>query len=56
MACQAPKKFWQWYKELYQGRKWYTKTGVGFASLIVAFILYLFMVDINFLWLFGKSP
>lgn len=56
MACQAPKKFWQWYKGLYQGRKWYTKTGVGFASLIVAFILYLFMVDINFLWLFGKSP
>jgi len=56
MACQAPKKFWQWYKELYQGRKWYTKTGLGFASLIVAFILYLFMVDINFLWLFGKSP
>ena len=56
MICQAPKKFWQWYKGLYQGRKWYTKTAVGFASFIVAFILYLFMVDINFLWLFGKSP
>ena len=56
MICQASKKFWQWYKGLYQGRKWYTKTAVGFASFIVAFILYLFMVDINFLWLFGKSP
>ena len=56
MICQAPKKFWQWYKGLYRGRKWYTKTAVGFASFIVAFILYLFMVDINFLWLFGKSP
>lgn len=56
MICQAPKKGWQWYKGLYQGRKWYIKTAVGFASFIVAFLLYLFMVDINFLWLFGKSP
>ena len=56
MACQAPKRFWQWYKGLYKGRRWYTKLGVGFASFIVAFLLYLFMVDINFLWLFGKSP
>ncbi len=49
-------KFWTWYKALYKGRKWYTKTGIGFASFIVAFILYLIMVDINFLWLFGRSP
>lgn len=56
MICQATKKFWQWYKGLYQGRKWYAKTGIGFASFIVVFLLYLFMVDINFLWLFGKSP
>jgi penicillin-binding protein 1A len=49
-------KSWTWYKGLYTGRKWYTKTGIGFASFIVAFILYLFMVDINFLWLFGRSP
>ena len=34
-------KFWTWYKALYKGRKWYTKTGIGFASFIVAFILYL---------------
>lgn len=50
------KKFWAWYKGLYQGRAWYVKTGAGLASAIVAFILYLIMVDINFLWLFGKSP
>ncbi len=49
-------KSWTWYKGLYTGRKWYTKTGIGFASFIVAFMLYLFMVDINFLWLFGRSP
>ena len=53
---QTIKKFWPWYKGLYHGKKWYTKTGVGIASFIVAFLLYLFMVDINFLWLFGKSP
>ena len=29
---------------------------MAFASFIVAFLLYLIMVDINFLWLFGKSP
>ena len=47
---------WTWYKSLYQGRAWYTKTVVALASCIVAFILYLGAVDINFLWLFGKSP
>ena len=49
-------KFWPWYKNLYRGRAWYTKTLVAIASCIVAFILYLGAVDINFLWLFGKSP
>ena len=48
--------FWAWYKSLYRGRTWYTKTFVGFVSLIVMLFLYLGAVDINFLWLFGKSP
>ena len=48
--------FWPWYKNLYRGKAWYTKTLIGIASCIVAFILYLGAVDINFLWLFGKSP
>ncbi len=39
-----------------RARAWYTKTVVALASCIVAFILYLGAVDINFLWLFGKSP
>ncbi len=56
MIIHAPRKAWQWYKGLYQGRRWYVKIGVGFASFIIAFLLYLLMVDINFLWLFGKSP
>ena len=52
----APKRAWQWYKGLYQGRRWYVKIGAGLASFVVAFVLYLVMVDVNFLWLFGKSP
>lgn len=48
--------FFTWYRNLYRGRKWYTKTLIGIASCIVAFFLYLGAVDINFLWLFGKSP
>ena len=48
--------FWSWYKSLYRGRAWYTKTLVGFVSLIVMLFFYLGAVDINFLWLFGKSP
>lgn len=55
-ARQWLKKSWLWYKSLYQGRAWYVKGGVGFTSLIIAFIFYLIMVDVNFLWLFGKSP
>ena len=50
------KKTWLWYKSLYQGRTWYVKGGIGLASFVVFFVFYLFMVDINFLWLFGKSP
>ena len=50
------KGFWPWYKNLYIGKAWYTKTLIGFVSFIVAFFLYLGAVDINFLWLFGKSP
>ena len=50
------KAFWKWYKGLYKGCKWYFKTGVVIASAFVAFFVYLGMVDINFLWLFGKSP
>ena len=56
MIVQAPCKAWEWYKGLYQGRKWYVKTLSVLGTLVVAFFLYLVMVDINFLWLFGKTP
>ena len=50
------KGFWPWYKNLYKGRRWYTKTCIGIVSAVITFFIYLFLVDINFLWLFGKSP
>ena len=50
------KGFWPWYKSLYAGHKWYNKAGIAFLTFIFAFLLYLFMVDINFLWHFGLSP
>ncbi|MDD4433629.1 MAG: transglycosylase domain-containing protein, partial [Parabacteroides sp.] len=35
---------------------WYKKILLSGAAFIVLFFIYLVMVDINFLWLFGKSP
>ena len=51
-----PRAAWQWYKGLYKGRPWYVRLLAVVGTLIAAFFLYLVMVDINFLWLFGKSP
>ena len=48
--------FWPWYKQLYIGRPWYAKTGIALLSGVIALFIYLGTVDINFLWLFGKSP
>lgn len=45
-----------WYINLYRGRKWYVKTAVGVMSFIVSIFIWLGMIDINFLWLFGKTP
>lgn len=50
------RSFWPWYKSLYKGKSKGRKTLVAFVSCIIAFFLYLGAVDINFLWLFGKSP
>lgn len=48
--------FWPWYKQQYIGRPWYAKTGIALLSGLIALFIYLGAVDINFLWLFGKSP
>ena len=49
-------RFKVWYKGLYRGRPWWVKTLAGLGTFIVLFLLYLIAVDINLLWLFGKSP
>ncbi|MGN0220807.1 MAG: transglycosylase domain-containing protein [Prevotella sp.] len=49
-------RFCKWYKRLYVGRPWYIKLCSATVSLIILFIAYLIAVDINFLWLFGRSP
>lgn len=48
--------FFPWYIKLYKGRASYTKLALGIVSFFVSIFLFLGMVDINFLWLFGKSP
>ena len=55
-AWRKFRAFCSWYKGLYAGRAWYIKTVSALASCLVALIIYLGAVDINFLWLFGKSP
>ena len=52
----ACKQALTWYLAFFRGSRWYVKTLATLATLVVAFLLYLVMVDINFLWLFGKSP
>jgi penicillin-binding protein 1A len=54
-VAQACNRGWQWYRHLYKG-PWYKKVGVGVASFIVFVLIFLGAVDINFLWLFGRSP
>lgn len=43
-------------KAIYQKFPWYKKILLACLTFILLFSLFLFMVDINFLWLFGKSP
>ena len=50
------KRMLHWYVGIFKGRPWYIKIVSGVATFIVVFLLYLMAVDINFLWLFGKSP
>jgi len=53
------KKFIAWRKSRFERHLklvWYRKIANAILTFIVLFLLYLFIVDINFLWLFGKSP
>lgn len=44
------------YTHLLKKAPWYGKIGISFVSAIGVLLLVLGMIDINFLWLFGKSP
>ncbi len=50
------KAIFLWYIHLFKGRRWYVKILSAVASFMVFMVVYLGMVDINFLGLFGKSP
>lgn len=50
------KRFNAWYKGLYAGKPWWKKAFYGMCTVGVTMVLLLVAVNINFLWLFGKSP
>lgn len=50
------KRFNAWYKGLYAGKPWYVKGFYAMCTTFVTILLLLIAVNINFLWLFGKSP
>ena len=50
------KRLWKAYASLYCHRPWYVRLLSAIATLVLAFILYLGAVDVNFLGLFGRSP
>lgn len=43
-------------KTIFKQSPWYKKLLLSGATFLVLSFIYLIMVDINFLWLFGKSP
>lgn len=53
---QILKRFGHWYVHLFKGQPWWYKAIAGIISFVVFVILYFTAVNLNFLWLFGKSP
>lgn len=49
-------RFNAWYKRLYDGKPWYLKSLAALCTLFVTLVLTVIAININFLWLFGKSP
>ena len=45
-----------WYVHTFRKLPWYGRTGMGILTGIGMIIVLLVMIDLNFLWLFGKSP
>lgn len=55
-VVELSQKGYRWYKKCYKEATWYKRIGIVASTFILCFMFYLLMVDINFLWLFGKSP
>ncbi len=53
---QILKRFGHWYVHRFKGQPWWYKAIAGIISFVVFVILYFTAVNLNFLWLFGKSP
>jgi penicillin-binding protein 1A len=53
---QKIKKWRKKRKASFKAAPWYKKALRVSLNILLIFVLYLFLVDINFLWLFGKSP
>ena len=53
---QILKRFGHWYVHRFKGQLWWYKAIAGIISFVVFVILYFTAVNLNFLWLFGKSP
>lgn len=53
---QILKRFGHWYVYRFKGQPWWYKAIAGIISFVVFVILYFTAVNLNFLWLFGKSP
>lgn len=50
------KRGYDWYTRLFKRLPWYGRTGMVFGTTVAALIVLLGLIDMNFLWLFGKSP
>lgn len=53
---QILKRFGHWYVHRFKGQPWWYKAIAGIISFVVFVMLYFTAVNLNFLWLFGKSP
>ena len=55
-VAERYQRFNAWYKGLYAGKPWYVKSLMALCTLVVTLVLTVVAININLLWLFGKSP
>lgn len=53
---RLPGRAWRWYAGQFRGRRWWRKVIAAVVSFFAFIILWLVAVNVNLLWLFGKSP